>query len=51
MIDINFKLKELELLGEGACGKVYKNFDVAKWQYYALRKEYIYKKYLGEFAL
>ena len=37
MIDKNFKLKELEILGEGVSGKVIKCFDKKRWKFYAMK--------------
>ena len=37
MIDENFKLKEFEILGEGAFGLVVKCLDLTKQRFYALK--------------
>ena len=37
MIDKNFKLTELEILGEGTFGKVVKCFDEKAWRSYAMK--------------
>ena len=37
MIDNNFELKELEVLGEGSFGKVIKCFDKKSWRFYAMK--------------
>jgi hypothetical protein len=37
MIDANYKLGELEIIGIGAVSKVIKCFDEKKWGFYALK--------------
>ena len=41
MIDNNFELKELEVLGEGGFGKVIKCFDKKSWRFYAMKIQVI----------
>ena len=51
MIDKNFSMIFLEILGEGAFGKVYKCFDESKWKFYALKIEYIEREELQQKAI
>ncbi len=37
MIENNYKLRELEIIGEGGFGKVIKCFDEKSWRFYALK--------------
>ena len=37
MIDENYTLKELEVIGKGAFGSVVKCFDEKKWSFYAMK--------------
>ena len=37
MIDMNFELKELEILGKGISGRVIKCFDKKTWKFYAMK--------------
>ena len=48
MIDTNFELKELAILGEGGFGRVLKCFDKKSWRFYALKIQVREKKYLAE---
>ena len=41
MIDINFELKELEIIGKGAFGRVIKCFDKKSWKFYAMKIQVI----------
>ena len=41
MIDKNFDLKELEMIGYGSFGRVIKCFDKKTWKFYAMRIEMI----------
>ena len=48
MIDVNFELKELEILGEGTSGRVIKCFDEKSWKFYAMKIQVINKGQLSE---
>ena len=48
MIDINFQLKELQMLGEGTFGRVIKCFDKKSWKFYAMKIQMINKNDLTE---
>ena len=37
MIDMNFDLKELQIIGKGSFGRVIKCFDKKSWKFYALK--------------
>jgi hypothetical protein len=37
MIDENYNLRELEVIGEGGFGKVIKCFDERSWKLYAIK--------------
>ena len=48
MIDMNFELKELDIIGEGGFGRVIKCFDKRSWKFYAMKIQVIDKDYLSE---
>ncbi len=37
MIEENYKLRQLEIIGKGSYGKVIKCFDEKSWRFYALK--------------
>ena len=37
MINMNFELKELEMIGKGGFGRVIKCFDKKSWKFYAMK--------------
>ena len=47
MIDMNFELTELEILGEGEFGRVMKCFDKKSWKPYAMKIQVIDRDYLS----
>ena len=48
MIDMNFELKELEIIGKGTFGRVIKSFDKKSWKFYAMKIQVIDRDYLSE---
>ena len=50
MIDKNFQLKELEVLGKGSFGEVVKCFDEKSWQFFAMKIKKVDTEDLSELA-